>query len=116
MSLLLLIIAIILFVVLTPFGLAYTFIMSFFFIRNPFKYIGSIIKRIAVSIDQLGNVVCGDLFNVIMIKKGTAFGHEDDTVSKVLHLQRDNLTFLGKGIYNLLEFIDPGHGVKSLTE
>lgn len=116
MNLLLLIIAIVLFTVLAPLGIAYTFVMSIFFLKNPFKYIGSIIKRIAVSIDQLGNVVCGDLFNVILIKQGTAFGHEDDTVSKVLHLQCDNLTFLGKEIYNLLEFIDPGHGVKSLTE
>jgi len=115
-NLLLLLIAIILFAVLAPFGFIYTLVSSIFYLENPFKYVSHIILRIAVSIDQMGNVVCGDLFNVILVKSGTPFGHEDDTVSKVLHINRHNLTKLGLSIYNLFETIDPGHGTKSMID
>jgi len=112
----LLLIAIILFAILAPFGFIYTLVSSIFYLENPFKYIAHIILRLAVSIDQMGNVVCGDLFNMIMVKTGTPFGHEDDTVSKILYINRNNLTKLGLCIYNLLETIDPGHGKKSMID
>ena len=84
--------------------------MSIIYIKNPFKYIQKIILRIAVAIDQLGNTVCGDLLNKIMInKKVYLFGDEDDTVSKCLYYNRNNLTKLGEGIYNFLEKVNPGH-------
>jgi len=112
----LLILAIVLFVVIAPFGIVYTLIMSLFWLENPFKYIEKIIIRIAVAIDQLGNTVCGDLLNAIFLKSGSYFGHEDDTVSKVLSEQKYNLSIVGEGLYNLLEKIDPGHGKRAELE
>ena len=35
--------------------------------------------RIAKSIDQLGNVVCAELFDWMLVKKGKHFGNEDET-------------------------------------
>ena len=115
-NLLLLLIAIILFAVLAPLGFAYTVISSILYLKNPFKYISYIIKKLAVSIDQMGNVVCGDLFNIILVKSGTPFGDEKDTISKVLHINNNNLTKLGLSIYLALEIIDPGHGKKSMID
>lgn len=101
------------FVIFAPFGIIYTVVTSLFHLENPFNYIAYVIKKIAVSIDQLGNVVCGDLFNVTLSKAGAPFGNEDDTISKQLHINRNNLTKLGSVIYQTLERIDPGHGKKS---
>lgn len=73
-------------------------------------------RKVAVSLDQLGNVICGGLFDLLLIKKGTAFGHEDDTVSEVLAKQKHNLTFIGKSIAFALDKIDRGHLLKSVIE
>lgn len=115
-SIALLIIAVVMFAIFAPFGVIYTIVTSLINLENPFNYIAYVVKKIAVSIDQLGNVVCGDLFNVTLSKTGAPFGHEDDTISKQLHINRNNLTKLGSVIYQTLERIDPGHGKKSLND
>ena len=107
---LLLIIAIALFTIFAPFGILFVIIHSLLGKKNPLKYISSVILRIAVSIDQLGNTVCGDLLNAIMVKEVVyPFGNEDDTVSACLYFNRNNLSKLGQSVYNLLEWINPGH-------
>lgn len=114
MSIILLIIAIILFAILAPFGLLFALVNSIIKFRSPIKYILSLFERIAVGIDQLGNVMCGDLFNIILVKKVSyPFGDEDDTVSKCLYFNRKHLSPLGKGIYNLLELLDKNHCKKA---
>ena len=52
--------------------------------------------RITKSIDQLGNVVCAELFDWMLVKKGKHFGDEDETISSVLGRNIDNLTIAGK--------------------
>jgi hypothetical protein len=42
------------------------------------------------------------------------FGNIDDTISKALAKNLNNLTSLGKFIVNILEWIDPGHMERSL--
>ena len=113
-DILLLITAVVLFCIFAPLGIAYTLIASIFTQKNPLGYISSVILRIAVAIDQLANTVCGDLLNKIMIKEDVyPFGDEDDTVSKCLYFNRNNLTRLGQGIYNLLEKLDTDHCYKA---
>jgi hypothetical protein len=69
----------------------------------------------AVAIDQMGNVALARLLNITCIKKywrqGYSFGHEDDTISKVLHynMRQNALTKFGEWIYLTIEKIDPGH-------
>lgn len=72
---------------------------------------------IAHSIDQTGNVLCQDLFNDLLLKnkKIHKFGNADETISSVLgkNKKEKNLSFLGKCIDIILEYIDPNHTIKA---
>lgn len=73
----------------------------------------------AISLDQLGNVVCQHLFNLILIKKnGIRFGNPDETISSVLGKNnRDKtLTKLGQFFANLLNKLDKGHTDNAIDE
>ncbi len=69
--------------------------------------------KCAVAMDELGNTLCMDLFNDTLIKSGVTqkFGNSDQTVSYVLGKakEEDKLTFLGKSISAILNFIDNNH-------
>lgn len=113
-SLIVLFVAVVLTVCISPFGILYGIIKSIY--RRNLKYFSKILLRIAVALDQLGNVTCGGLLDVIFTKEGNNFGLEDDTVSEVLAKNQHNLTRFGRLISNLLEYIDPGHLESALTE
>lgn len=69
-------------------------------------------KNIAISYDQLGNVLGGPLFNVILKKKGGhEFGNPDETISFVLgeNKKSKTLTNFGLWIADKLNEIDPDH-------
>lgn len=96
---------------------------------------------IAYSIDQLGNVVLGDLMNDTLIKRKykipneeiiildedlllqtkegyievNRFGDPDQTISAALGYNKNinNLTKLGKIISNILDKFDPNHCIKA---
>lgn len=72
-------------------------------------------KRIAVSLDQLGNVICDKLFNATM---GSEFGSEDETISSVLgrNKQEGKLKPIGKFVASLLNFIDKNHVEKAIEK
>ena len=107
----LLIIALILSVVLLPVGFAFQVVTTFF------RHINRYLFTIAKSIDQLGNVVCADLFNYTMIKKdGYRFGNEDVTISHVLGVNKkiNTLTYTGKLLSNFLNLIEKDHVEKAI--
>jgi hypothetical protein len=107
----LLIIALLLAIVLLPVGFAFQIITTLF------KSVNRYLFTIAKSIDQLGNVVCADLFNTTLIKKnGYKFGHEDVTISHVLGMNKkiNTLTFTGKLLANFLNLIDKQHVEKAI--
>ena len=87
-SAILFIIAVVLFVVFAPFGLIAQFVLLFFKDKrerydNPFNFL----LGLAFTIDILGNVCCGDLFNMIMLRKGQdvyLFGRGGETISSAL--------------------------------
>tara|TARA_R110000851_G_scaffold327155_1_gene496399 strand:- start:1 stop:357 length:357 start_codon:yes stop_codon:yes gene_type:complete len=108
----LLIISILLSAILLPVGWLY----SLFTLRLSIKRLGSYFKTIAISIDQLGNVVLSNLLNDVLIdKNGYKFGDEDETISKVLGINKANNTLLktGKIVSSVLNRIDKNHVEKA---
>lgn len=105
---LLLLLAIVLGMILLPIG----FIVAMFY-----KGRRELLFKIAVSIDQLGNVVCSQLFNAVLINnEGYKFGDEDETISSVLgkNKVRGTLSWLGLGLSLLLDKIDKNHSENSI--
>jgi hypothetical protein len=107
----LLIIALLLSVVLLPIG------FTFQVIATLFRSIDSYLFQIAKSIDQHGNLVCAELFNLTLIKKkGYRFGDMDKTISYALgrNAETKTLTYLGKKVCNLLNVIEKDHVKKAV--
>lgn len=98
-----------------------TLIISFFKrkVGNGVQNISQYLRTVAVAIDQLGNVVCKDLFDVTLIKKqGYRFGNPDETISGVLgkNQKLNTLTFTGKVLNSILSLIEKDHSIKSIEE
>jgi hypothetical protein len=107
----LLLIALCLSVVLLPVGFAFQLIVT------SSRSLNSYLFTIAKSIDQLGNVICAEFFNYILIKRnGYKFGYEDVTISHVLGVNKrfNNLTYTGKALAWLLNTIEKDHVEKAI--
>lgn len=105
--------------ILYPLGLALTFIINLYKRRWKFlfKRLDQQFLSIATSIDASGNVICKDLFNLVLIKKGGyEFGKRKETISSVLGKnQRDKtLTRTGKVIVFILDKIETDHCLISI--
>ena len=103
-------VAYILGVSIIPFGMVYALfkrdLSSYFF-------------KLALSLDQLGNVAMSRLFNDILIKPNRdRFGDEDETISSVLGKNQLNGTLkpLGKFLVNVLDKFEKDHSIKSIDE
>jgi len=105
-----LIVAIIISIILFPIGFVFA---MFYSGRRKYLY------NIALSIDQLGNVVCARLFNFFLIDiDGYKFGNEDETISGVIgkNKRKNTLTGLGIALDCILELIDKNHTAKAIEE
>lgn len=74
--------------------------------------------KLALSIDQFGNVSCSKTLQVLLTKPvNHSFGDEDSTVSYVLAKNKElgSLTLLGRIIGNILDFIDKDHLAKAIN-
>ena len=115
-SILLFLVAILLVILLTPLAIFVKIVISVW--RGKFDHLW--LRRLALSLDQLGNVIADDFFNWLLIRDDhiAPFGDEDETVSSVLgkNYLADNLTVLGKALRCLLHRLDPNHSVKSIEE
>ncbi len=118
---LLFLVAVLLSIVFLPLGGAYCLVRLW--IRANFKTwmkrVGQYFLVIAISIDQMGNVIMQELFNDVLIKKsGIRFGNEDETISSVLgkNQQAGTLTFMGKGLNGLLHLLEKDHSIKAIEE
>lgn len=121
MGVLLFIIALVLSVLTLPFGMVYTVLKCLFSFR--FKHLWKLTNhyflKLAVSIDQLGNVAMQELFNDLLIKDKTyPFGHEDETISSVIgkNLKYCKLTKVGHFLNAILDFLDPNHSLNSIEQ
>lgn len=120
-GILLAIVAVLLSVLLMPLGILYSmtrlWVKANF--RTWFKHVNQYFYIIAISIDQMGNVIMQELFNDLLIKRGgNLFGHEDETISSVLgkNYQSNNLRLLGKGLNWFLNLFEENHSVNSIEE
>jgi len=109
-NLLLLIVAILLIVPLGAIGFIYSVVSRM--LRAASYYFW----QVAVAIDELGNTICQDLFNDLMIKKGGhRFGNSNETVSYVLGVNKKNgkLYWIGAALSYILHLIDKYHVEKA---
>jgi hypothetical protein len=105
-----LLLAILLSIILFPIG----FMFSMFYSKR-----GKYLYKVALGIDQLGNVVCARLFNFFLIDiTGHKFGNEDETISSVLgkNKRANTLTLFGMLLDMLLELIDKNHNIEAIEE
>jgi len=113
-NILLFVIALLMFTLLAPVAIAFRLIKSIFFLRPDLAWF----KRLALSIDQLGNVLADDLFNFLFIVNPILyqFGDEDETVSSVIgkNYVANNLTLLGRCLRWILHQLDHNHSVRSI--
>lgn len=114
-GILLFLISVILLILTGPLGFIYGLLHSLF--TKGLTGLGEFCLKIAISIDQLGNVLMQHLLNFLWIKKGGyPFGNRDETISSALGRNRvlGKLTFFGKLIDNFLDLIDPNHSLNSI--
>ena len=107
------VIAFVLFVALSPIAL----VVKLYVACRDRSFNHEWFRRLAISIDQAGNVVADDLFNLILIKNSyDRFGNEDETISSVLgkNHKHNTLTYFGNALTTLLNAIDPNHTLKSI--
>jgi|19_taG_2_1085344.scaffolds.fasta_scaffold00221_13 hypothetical protein len=90
-------------VIFAPLGLIYAL-----FCKGRNEYFG----KVALSIDQLDNVIMSKLFNKILIKKGGyLFGNEDQTISYCIGKNKElkKLTKFGYFWSRFLNKLDANH-------
>lgn len=119
MGIILFLVAVLLSAISLPIGFAYFILKCVFTFQ--FKKFGirfnQYFLKMALSIDQMGNVAMQELFNDILIKnRDYPFGDEDETISSVIgkNLKHKNLTSLGKALNAILDFLDPNHSLNSI--
>ncbi len=119
MGVILFLIAILLSAISLPIGFAYFILKCVFTFR--FKKFAIRFNRyflkLAISIDQMGNVAMQEIFNDTLIKnRDYPFGDEDETISSVIgkNFKAGNLTGFGKALNAILDFLDPNHSLNSI--
>jgi len=120
-SIALVVVAIIIFAILLIPAIIWGIIISLYKrkAKNGFKELSEWFMTWAISIDQLANVICKDLFNSTLITgNGVEFGNPDETISGVLgkNKRAETLSKIGKGLDWLLEKLDPNHSIKSIED
>lgn len=112
MGIILLIIAVLLFSIISPLYLIGGTILS-----GNFKNISKYCHSIAFAIDQLGNVMGGPLMNAWLLKKNPSklYGNPDETISHVtgVNYKSGKLTSLGYFIAHCLDIVEKNHVEKA---
>jgi hypothetical protein len=88
--------------------------------KSGWERISDYFYDMALSVDQLGNVTCKELFNDVLIVNSSTnrFGNPDETISSVLGKnKRDNtLTKGGKVLASILDKLDKNHITNSIDQ
>lgn len=126
-SLVLFLIAGALSVVLLPFGIIWTVgeILVRIFSSSEKKsactkslwFLTATLHSLALGLDQIGNAVCSDMFNRLLIEQdGYKFGKVQETISSVLGKNQllDKLSLTGRALVVLLELFEEDHCLKSI--
>jgi hypothetical protein len=119
-SVVLLIVAIKLAAILFPIGAVYAFVYTIVTMRieTSSAYWANLFYAVALGIDKIGNVMCGELFNRTLVINNAwvyKFGNINDTISYVLAKNYPKRTTrAGNAVVWVLEKLDKGHMEKSL--
>ena len=126
-SLVLFLIASVLSVVLLPLGIIWTVgeILVRIFSSSQKKsafaksiwFLTATLHSLTLWLDQIGNAVCRDLFNRLLIEEdGYKFGKVQETISSVLGKNQllDKLSLTGRTLVVLLELFEEEHCIKSI--
>ena len=127
-SLVLFLIASVLSVVLLPLGIIWTVgeIIVRIFTSEQKKsafaksiwFLTATLHSLALWLDQIGNAVCRDLFNRLLIEKDWyKFGKVQETISSVLGKNQmlDTLSLWGRILVSILELFEWDHCLKSIV-
>lgn len=119
-KILLLIISLILLLIFWPIALVTCIVMLFIKdSRERYKQFDKYCYALAYGIDILGNILCSQLFNVILIKHGgITFGFPGETISSVLgkNLKLNTLTGAGKLLVKFLDMFEENHCIISIQD
>ena len=80
-------------------------------------FLTATLHSLALWLDQIGNAVCRDLFNRLLIEKDWyKFGKVQETISSVLGKNQllDKLSLTGRALVVLLELFEEDHCLKSI--
>ena len=126
-SLVLFLIASVLSVVLLPLGIIWTVgeIIVRIFTSEQKKsafaksiwFLTATLHSLALGLDQIGNAVCRDMFNRLLIEQdGYKFGKVQETISSVLGKNQmlDTLSLWGWILVSILELFEEEHCIKSI--
>lgn len=110
-----------LFVILAPIGFCYALVKSLVKLKftEGLQYMGLIMRRTTVALDELGNVVLGEIMNdLAKTSEGHAFGDSEETISSALGKnERDmTLTRFGRVLVSILSIFEYNHAIKSIEE
>ncbi|QWX82889.1 NUDIX domain-containing protein [Cellulophaga sp. HaHaR_3_176] len=114
-GILLFFLSIILLAITAPLGFIYGVFYNLFTKR--LRGLGEYCLKIAISVDQLGNVIMQHLLNSLWTKtNGYNFGNRDETISSAIGRNKKlkTLTKSGKLIDYILDKIDPNHSLNSI--
>ena len=81
-------------------------------------FLTATLHSLALWLDQIGNAVCRDMFNRILIEQdGYKFGKVQETISSVLGKNQllDKLSLTGRALVVLLELFEEDHCLKSIV-
>lgn len=112
---LLFVISLVLLALTGPLGFVYGLLHSL--LSRGLRGVGEYLLQLAISIDQLGNVLMQHLLNGLWIKTGGyPFGNRDETISSALgrNKREGTLTAFGSAMDALLDRIDPNHTLNSI--
>lgn len=80
-------------------------------------FLTATLHSLALWLDQIGNAVCRDIFNRLLIEKdGYKFGKVQETISSVLGKNQmlDTLSLWGWILVSILELFEEDHCLKSI--
>jgi len=80
-------------------------------------FLTATLHSLALGLDQIGNAVCRDMFNRLLIEQdGYKFGKVQETISSVLGKNQmlDTLSLWGWILVSILELFEEDHCIKSI--
>lgn len=81
-------------------------------------FLTATLHSFALGLDQIGNAVCRDMFNRLLIEQdGYKFGKVQETISSVLGKNQmlDTLSLWGRILVSILELFEGDHCLKSIV-